>query len=100
LRQSDILARFGGEEFLVLLPQTSISAAIALAERLRLALERQTIQFENSTFSVDASFGITEIDSNTDISLEAFYRLADRTMYLAKDLGGNTVCVSLSSEMT
>jgi len=100
LRQSDILARFGGEEFLVLLPQTDISAATALAERLRLALERQTIQFENSTFSVDASFGITEIDSNTDISLEAFYRLVDCAMYRAKDLGGNTVCVSLPSEMT
>jgi len=98
LRESDIMARFGGEEFLILAPQTGISDAKRLAERLRLALEKKPIQIDEQLFYIQASFGVTNAKSGMEITPEKLYRSADRGTYKAKALGGNAVCVSLPSD--
>jgi diguanylate cyclase (GGDEF)-like protein len=97
LRQSDIIARFGGEEFLILAPQTSLSDAKDLAERLRMALEHSPIQLEGKELNVLASFGVTGVESGVDVTPEMLYRWADNGIYKAKSKGRNAVCVSLPS---
>lgn len=98
IRLSDVLARFGGEEFVILLPQTDVLAAKALAERLCKALADLTVQFEGHNISARASFGVTGFSSGSALNLEILYRLADRAMYHAKSLGGNRVSVCLLTD--
>ena len=93
LRQSDILGRFGGEEFVILLPETDRTAAAALAQKLRTALEQQRIQYEDRSFVVTASFGVAGVTTSTDASLEELFRSADQAVYEAKETGRNRVCV-------
>lgn len=95
IRQTDNLARFGGEEFVILLPETSVEAATNLAERLRKALELTVIECDGAVYSVRASFGISGVESGEDIDLEKLYRTADRALYRSKSMGGNTISVAL-----
>ena len=99
IRQSDILARIGGEEFILLLPETSIEAAQSLAERLRNTLASKIIDFDDQSFSVSASFGISGMNSDMNMRLDDLYRLADRALYRAKGMGGSAVCVNITTEM-
>ena len=87
LRKSDIYARIGGEEFGMLLPQTPLGKAAQLAEELRKAIEDMPIQFENETFTVTASFGVT----SGVCDIDSLVRQADMTMYQSKDAGRNAV---------
>lgn len=98
LRESDILARFGGEEFVILATQTNLTQAEALAERLRSALEDNMFDIEGYEINILASFGVTHIESGGDVTPEMLYRWVDRGVYQAKDMGGNAVCVSLPSD--
>lgn len=61
LRPGDILARWGGEELIVLLPDTDQWGGILLAERLRARIERYSIKTTSASFSVRASFGVTQL---------------------------------------
>ncbi len=99
IRQSDILARIGGEEFVLLLPETTLEAAQSLAERLRNALASKLVDFEDQAFSFTASFGISGMNSDMSMSLQDLYRIADRALYRAKELGGNAVCVNIPSQI-
>ena len=92
-RKTDVLARLGGEEFLLLLPETPPAAALATAERLRQALEQQTMTYEGRTMTVTASFGVTGIDQAAGVSLETMMRCADKAVYDAKALGRNFVAM-------
>jgi diguanylate cyclase (GGDEF)-like protein len=87
LRQSvrayDIVARWGGEEFLVILPGADLEAARQLAERIRVGVQKLP------TSSVTISAGAAEFDSDYDF--EATLRTADRRMYEAKAAGRNCV---------
>ncbi len=96
LRQSDILGRFGGEEFVILLPGTDQAAAVVLAQKLRVALEQQRIEHEDRTFVVTASFGVAGVTSPEDASLAELFRRADQAVYEAKENGRNRVCVCTS----
>ena len=91
LRETDIICRWGGEEFLVLLPATNIEKAQVLAEKLRTKLE-QTAFEEIDTLT--ASFGISEV-ANTD-TLENVIHRADHALYLAKHNGRNCVKTQLN----
>ena len=95
LRGSDLKCRYGGEEFLVLLPETPIEGAKRVADTLRRELADMTVKWQNTTLNVTASFGVTmalpgEIDSNSLIGR------ADQALYRAKEQGRN--CVRLSME--
>ena len=95
VRKEDVLARFGGEEFVVLARETPLSGAKTLAERLRRAVERARTSFEGKdlavtlSIGVTVSFGLTRFEpGRTEQQLLA---AADRALYRAKQNGRNTI---------
>lgn len=91
LREEDIFCRFGGEEFVALLPNTSNEAALVVANRLRGSFEIDSSLIEpkvsNEPFAITASIGIAELKQNE--LFESLLRRADSALYLAKDNGRN-----------
>jgi diguanylate cyclase (GGDEF)-like protein len=87
VRASDFAARFGGEEFLVLLPDTARTGAVEVAEKLRRALERADLP---GVGTVTASFGVASMPEDAT-DPEYLLRKADRAMYRAKARGRNRV---------
>ncbi|HEY9103014.1 diguanylate cyclase [Chitinimonas sp.] len=87
LRDVDVAARFGGEEFVVLLPDTALMAALQVAERLRLAIAALTLPHEDGPVRFSSSFGVAEwVDG---LSLEKLISRADQALYRAKNSGRN-----------
>jgi diguanylate cyclase (GGDEF)-like protein len=95
LRRSDLKCRYGGEEFLVLLPETPVEGAKRVAETLRRELADMTIAWKNETVKITASFGVT-VALPSEVDSEAIITRADAALYRAKDQGRN--CVRLSAE--
>jgi diguanylate cyclase (GGDEF)-like protein len=93
LRDGDILARVGGEEFLVLLPMTGLAAAMQLAERLRQTLAATTITEGQDQIALPASFGVAELHEGEDLS--AWYQRLDATLYKAKSQGRNALAAAI-----
>jgi diguanylate cyclase (GGDEF)-like protein len=92
LRGSDIRCRYGGEEFLILLPDTPLGGARRVAENLRRAFADQPITWKDESIVVTASFGVTGItpgEDNRDVIIDR----ADAAMYRAKQAGRNAVRV-------
>jgi len=90
VRASDTVARSGGEEFLVLLPDTTPEGALSIAERVRSGFEARSAEFEGEPITVTASIGLSLLDRNDgDISEALIY--ADAALYEAKAAGRNTV---------
>jgi diguanylate cyclase (GGDEF)-like protein len=90
LRATDILGRIGGEEFAILLPNTSLSAATEVAEKLSLALRRTPLVVDDTSISLTASFGVA---CGTE-SLDKLLKDADTALYLSKERGRDQVSVS------
>jgi diguanylate cyclase (GGDEF)-like protein len=88
VRAGDIPVRFGGEEFAVLLPDTSPEAARAAAERFRVRLESES---PSRKYRITASFGVASVEGRPDGA--ALIEAADRALYRAKEQGRNRVCV-------
>jgi diguanylate cyclase (GGDEF)-like protein len=89
IRSTDLISRYGGEEFIIMLPETSQAGAEDLAERIRVAMEAEKI--EGVSGKVTASFGIT-IAKEKD-TFESLLRRADHAMYESKDKGRNCCSV-------
>ncbi|NSX15752.1 MULTISPECIES: GGDEF domain-containing protein [Cupriavidus] len=89
IRRRDIAARLGGEEFVVLLPDTPHDAALQLAERLRQTLEQTSMEALPGMRNVTASFGVATLRPGED--LEALLMRADNVLYAAKNNGRNCV---------
>jgi diguanylate cyclase (GGDEF)-like protein len=90
LRPNDLIARTGGEEFTVLLPETSASAGIVAAERVRQAIEALVIPFEGEPLKFTVSAGVAQFDPSQG-GWEGMMRRADTAMYEAKEHGRNSV---------
>ena len=91
----DWVVRYGGEEFLVVLPETEFNGGCLTAERLRQAVSQMEIEEHNKTIKITASFGATGFDADTDdekISPDAIINRADEHLYKAKREGRNRVC--------
>lgn len=88
-RSGDVLARWGGEEFMLLLPETPLDQACALAERIRLAIEAKRPLLNNVKPFVTCSLGVAELRDH--VSLEALIHVADERLRQAKKLGRNRV---------
>jgi len=88
-RDSDIIARFGGEEFIILLPKTDSKGALILAERMRAATEALTLTSGKKNFSITASFGVATFSHQHTI--DEHIKHADTALYLAKSRGRNQV---------
>ncbi|MFS8051133.1 diguanylate cyclase [Rhizobium sp. BR 314] len=91
LRAGDVVARFGGEEFAILVPGDSLSGAISIARKLRLALQRESFSASDGTrFGVTASFGVARGRRGVE-SWPLLVELADAALYRAKTDGRNRV---------
>ncbi len=95
LRSVDALGRFGGEEFLVLMPNTDLKGAADAANRMRIALTRTKLEIQGKVIPLSASFGAAVLGRNE--RLDDFVRRADAAMYEAKRLGRNRVEVEASA---
>lgn len=89
LRGEDILCRFGGEEFVALLPRVNLEKGLAIAERIRARLEETPIPGIDT--KITASFGAAEYVGITEESLNDLIERADKAMYAAKQAGRNRV---------
>jgi two-component system cell cycle response regulator len=94
IRQEDVFARFGGEEFVVLARGIERVGAGRFAERLRVAVERLEVVAESSVVRVTISLGHASLEELTESqrSVEGLLRLADSRLYTAKASGRNRVC--------
>src|SRR5688572_15043632 len=90
LRREDLVARFGGDEFCLMLPHVSIDEAAQAVERIRLALEELRITLPDGTsLSATATFGLAEFDPAHHPTGQALFETADRALYFGKQHGRN-----------
>jgi diguanylate cyclase (GGDEF)-like protein len=94
IKDADLATRWGGEEFLILLLQTSINEAYELADKIRLIIEKKIIIIGSSEINLTASFGIAHLKGNFSASFDASYKLADKALYQAKRQGRNQVVIA------
>jgi diguanylate cyclase (GGDEF)-like protein len=93
IRTFDIPARFGGEEFTVILPETDDRSSIIVADRLRKAIEKLNFKASKTSFSVTTSIGVTTYEHSSNLTEDMFIEQADKALYLAKDNGRNQVAL-------
>jgi diguanylate cyclase (GGDEF)-like protein len=93
LRADDILGRFGGEEFVILLPETNLNHARQIAERLRRMIAETPIETEIGPIHTTISIGVALMDKPNSITIAQMLSRADRAMYLAKQSGRNRVII-------
>ena len=91
VRDSDLLFRYGGEEFLAVLPEASINGAEKAAEITRRRCEKRNYDFEDRSISVTVSIGISSIQDHHPATAEEMLRYADQALYQAKAEGRNRV---------
>ncbi|WP_260291277.1 sensor domain-containing diguanylate cyclase [Sedimenticola hydrogenitrophicus] len=90
MRAVDVLARWGGEEFCILLPETTQAAAGAVAERIRASLEQYLFEYQRVPIKVTTSIGLTALTAR-DKRIEEVVQRADQALYQAKRDGRNRV---------
>jgi diguanylate cyclase (GGDEF)-like protein len=89
-RPCDFTARWGGEEFVVLLPNTPLEGAMDVAEQIRSTVEKEKIEFEDGTIvHITISIGVTTINPEHKSSINNFISKADKALYMAKEAGRN-----------
>ena len=88
-RATDIVCRYGGEEFIVLMPEAGRDEALAMAERLRQEISHMTVVTAGGTLTLTISLGVAELARDGDEDLEGLISRADRAMYQAKAAGRN-----------
>lgn len=89
IREVDIIARYGGDEFIILMPETNAQQALLLAERIRVAIETSNSNRDGEFQAATISLGVAEIALATDRSVEAIISRADKALYQAKQSGRN-----------
>ena len=89
LRSMDALSRWGGEEFLLLLPDTSIENGLVVAEKIRTRIESSPFYVRGEELRITSSFGVAKHDP--EMEGEALIKKADEALYRAKELGRNRV---------
>ena len=92
-RASDLVSRYGGEEFALLLPNCSEAAALRFAERVRAKVEATPLNYFGQSIDLTISMGVS-VGHGSQLELETLYRRADRALYAAKRGGRNKVCSS------
>ena len=90
IRAQDHVARWGGEEFIFILPQTRAENAMIIAEKIRKTVAKQNISYANAVVKVTVSIGIAQYISEQDV--DQVINTADKYLYQAKNAGRNRVC--------
>ncbi|WP_022665910.1 GGDEF domain-containing protein [Desulfospira joergensenii] len=97
VREMDILARFGGEEFIVLLPETDLKKACRAAERICRTVEESPVPFSGKSLPITVSIGVAAIGKEYS-SMDEIIKGADLALYRAKESGRNRVCSTKDME--
>lgn len=92
LTTSDVFARIGGEEFTILLFETSSKEAFELAQKIRKEVEQISIRYKEKNIQITTSIGLSKSEAN-DKTFQNFFERADKALYQAKEQGRNQVCV-------
>ena len=93
-RDSDIVCRYGGEEFVILFPNTSIEGAKKVAEKIREKVEASTINLAaNKSLKYTISLGVAQVEVESEINIEQALKRADDALYEAKESGRNRVVI-------
>jgi len=90
VRAQDVFARMGGEEFVVVLPETPVELATEIAERIRLMFEERTFEYEGQQIRLTSSFGVTSANNAVELP-EAVLERVDELLYRSKREGRNRV---------
>ena len=90
-RQGDLICRYGGEEFAVILPDTSLKSAVAVCERLRKKILSHKFKYNSSDFSISISIGVALYNNLVHKSSNELVSAADQALYRAKEEGRNSV---------
>ncbi len=91
LRKIDIVCRYGGEEFTLILPNTRLSGGQLVAERMRERIEKSELISDDTKIALTASFGVGTFEEGMDLSGEAFIHEVDECLIRAKQKGRNQV---------
>ncbi|MGI6678335.1 MAG: GGDEF domain-containing protein [Dehalobacterium sp.] len=89
VRESDTVSRFGGEEFIILMPNTTLAGGFAFAERLRKLIMEKSFSIGSDTLRITCSFGVSLLCETQGHNLEEYYSFADQALYWAKQHGKN-----------
>ena len=98
IRNVDTLSRWGGEEFLLLLPDTSLEAAYQVAERMRLKVQMQPFSYEGVAFKLTMTFGISACTE--DMNVKSLVKKADNALYSGKQSGRNCIRGTLDNDVS
>jgi len=92
VRKSDVVGRYGGEEFAIVLPETDLKGAVIFAERLRQRIEQLTLDTGDKSVSVTISLGLTTWEAGKPVVDKAsIIKAADKALYKSKENGRNTI---------
>ncbi len=94
IRNVDLFARYGGDEFIVLMPGVEISQAKYVAERIRSNIEKLPVFIGNRSVEITASFGLTGTYMDGIRKMDDLMEVADSALYQAKNQGKNQICVT------
>ena len=89
LRDSDVAARYGGDEFVILLPHTPLERGLAVSERIRREMIVRSGGYRNTVKAVTMSIGVASLRSDRPAGADTLVAMADRALYTAKDTGKN-----------
>jgi two-component system cell cycle response regulator len=92
VRRLDIPCRYGGEEFTIILPDTTLEQGIRFANRLRLIIEKSPVKTSDVLLGIEASFGVDVFIKGEELLEKEFLEKVDSFLYLAKQEGRNKVC--------
>jgi diguanylate cyclase len=84
-RKNDIIARWGGEEFAIILPEAELQEAFKIADRIRTVVEGYVFSYKEITCKITISIGIASAKEGIDLSIEKFIKMADEALYRAKE---------------
>lgn len=92
VRKQDVVGRWGGEEFILLLPEATLSGGERVAESIRQKIAEESFCFNKNRFSLTMTFGVSEFDGFSDI--DPCIKMADEALYLGKIKGKNCVVLA------
>jgi two-component system cell cycle response regulator len=99
VRPYDSVGRYGGEEFLIVVPSSDAMGTMGLAERMRRAIEAKPMMTNSVSIAVTASFGVTASIDKSPLDAQEILRLADAALYRAKERGRNRVELARAEDL-